>query len=87
VYAQHLCVIAAPGTPWDYATKSAGPVAVQLDTAAVRLPRPQQDYRTQIRAMIPARYLADAFGNFAHPDVVARLRDRYRTEVTPSAAP
>ncbi len=81
VYAQHLCVIAPPGTPWDYAPKSAGPVAVSLTNPPdVRLPQPSRDYRTQVREMIPARYLPQAFGYFAHPDLIAALRKRFTTQ-------
>lgn len=82
VYAQHLCVIGQPGLPWDYATKSAGPVAVGLgNPPVVRLPVPQIDYRTQVRQLIPARYQPMAFGSFAHPQLVAALRQRYNAEV------
>jgi hypothetical protein len=83
VFAQHLCAIAPPGTPWEFASKSAGPVAVILtEPPGVVLPQPRRDYRTQVREMIPARYLTQAFGTFTHPDVVARLRDRFTAEVT-----
>jgi hypothetical protein len=87
VYALHLCVIGEPGTPWDYATKSAGPVAVGLGgSPVVRLPQPQLDYRTQVRQMIPARYQPEAFGSFGHPELVARLRQRYIAEVASAPA-
>jgi hypothetical protein len=87
VYAQHLCVIGQPGLPWDYATKSAGPVAVGLgNPPVVRLPVPQVDYRTQVRQMIPARYQPMAFGSFTHPELVAKLRQRYTTEVASTAS-
>ncbi|GAA5200334.1 hypothetical protein GCM10023322_78000 [Rugosimonospora acidiphila] len=82
VYALHLCVIGQDGTPWDYATKSAGPVAIGLgNPPAVRLPVPQLDYRTQVRQLIPARYQSQAFGSFAHPQLVAQLRQRYIAQV------
>ncbi len=82
VYAQHLCVIGQPGLPWDYASKSSGPVVVGLgNPPVVRLPVPQIDYRTQVRQMIPARYQPMAFGTFAHPQLVAELRRRYNAEV------
>jgi hypothetical protein len=91
VYAQHLCAIGEPGTPWEWATKSAGPVAVALGTQPrVLIPQPRQDYRTQVRQMIPAQYLTRAFGTFTHPDLVARLRQRFQAEVSsahPSPAP
>ena len=87
VYGLHLCVMGEPGTPWDYASKSAGPVAVGLGTPpAVRLPGPALDYRTQVRQMIPARYQARAFGSFAHPELVAQLRKRYTAEVASAPA-
>jgi hypothetical protein len=87
VYAQHLCAIATPGTPWDFASKSAGPVAVSLSNPpSVLLPQPRQDFRTQVRQLIPAKYLTQAFGPFQHPDVVAKLRQQFNTEVA-SAKP
>ena len=84
VYAQHLCAVAPPGTPWDYAPKSSGPVAVTLDDGGVWVPQPNQDYRSQVLAKIPARYQPQAFGAFAHPEVVTRLRQRYDASVAPS---
>jgi hypothetical protein len=90
VYALHLCVIGEPGLPWDYATKSAGPVAVGLGSPPrVRLPEAQVDYRTQVRQMIPARYQSQAFGTFGHPQLVAALRQRYNSQVAnaPAATP
>jgi hypothetical protein len=87
VYALHLCVIGEPGLPWDYATKSAGPVAIGLgNPPAVRLPQPQIDYRTQVRQMIPARYQPQAFGSFGHPELVAALRQRYIDQVAQAPA-
>jgi hypothetical protein len=87
VYAQHLCAIGAPGTPWEWATKSAGPVVVSLGPPpTVAIPQPRQDYRTQVQQMIPAQYLTRAFGTFAHPDLVARLRQRFLARVS-SASP
>ncbi len=83
VYALHLCAIAPAGTPWDYAPKSAGPVVVDLDDGTVWVAQPNQDYRTQVKAKIPAQYQKQAFGNFAHPEVVASLRDRYNKEMAP----
>jgi hypothetical protein len=87
VYALHLCVLGEPGTPWDYATKSAGPVVIGLgNPPVVRLPVPQIDYRTQVRQMIPVRYQTAAFGSFAHPQLVAQLRKRYNAEVASAHA-
>jgi hypothetical protein len=91
VYAQHLCAMGTPGTPWEWATKSAGPVAVALgNPPRVVVAQPQRDYRTQVRQMIPAQYLSKAFGSFAHPELVARLRQRFQAEVSsahPSPGP
>jgi hypothetical protein len=87
VYAQHICALASPGMTWNFATKSAGPVAVSLlNPPSVRLPQPRQDYRTQVREMIPAKYLTQAFGTFEHPDLVAQLRQKFNDEVA-SASP
>src|SRR5436190_162853 len=83
VYAQHLCAIAPAGTPWDYAPKSAGPVVVNLQDGTVWVAQPNQDYRTQVKAKIPAQYQEQAFGTFKHPEVVASLRDRYTKEIAP----
>jgi hypothetical protein len=86
VYAQHLCALGTPGTPWNFASKSAGPVAVSLRDTNVVLPAPRADYRTQVRQMIPAKYLTQAFGSFQHPDVVTRLRQQFTDQVS-SATP
>jgi hypothetical protein len=88
VYALHLCAYAEPGTPWLYASKTSGPLAAQLTTPpTVILPVPTRDYRTQVTQMIPARYLTQAFGNFAHPDLIARLRDQYDKEIASASPP
>jgi hypothetical protein len=88
VYALHLCAFADPGTPWIYANKSSGPLAAQLTSPqTVLLPVPTRDYRTQVTQMIPARYLTQAFGTFAHPDLIARLRDRYNKEIASASPP
>jgi hypothetical protein len=82
VYALHLCVVGASRTPWDYATKTSGPVAVRLDgVPTVRLPAAGKDYRSQVSEMIPARYQAQALGSFAHPQLIAALRTRYNATV------
>lgn len=87
VYAQHLCALASPGMSWNFTTKSAGPVAVSLlNPPSIRLPKPREDYRTQVRQMIPAKYLPQAFGSFEHPDVVTRLRQQFNDQVA-SATP
>src|SRR5207302_4517120 len=88
VYALHLCAYAEPGTPWDWANKSSGPLAAQLTSPpTVILPVPTRDYRTQVTQMIPARCLTQALGTFAHPDLIARLRDRYNREVASASPP
>jgi hypothetical protein len=84
VYAQQLCAIGEPGTPWEYAEKAAGPVAVSLtDPPVVLSTHAGRDYQTQVREMIPSQYLAQALpGTFIHPELVARLRDRFRAEIS-----
>jgi hypothetical protein len=90
VYAQHLCAFGPPGTPWDYATKSSGPIAISLTSPTViLLPHVGTPYREQVDRMIPARYLPQAYGTFAHPQQVADLRKKFITEVSdaPTIAP
>ncbi|MBO0871172.1 MAG: hypothetical protein J2P15_21680 [Micromonosporaceae bacterium] len=90
VYAQQLCAVGEPGTPWEYAEKYAGPVAVSLTDPPVVLathPDPSRDYQTQVRQLIPSQYLAQALGSFAHPELVAQLRDRFRAEVSNASPP
>lgn len=91
VYAQHLCALGTPGMSWTFATKSGGPVAVSLlNPVTVRLPQPQLDYRTQVRQMIPAKYLTQALGSFQHPDEVAALRQQFNDAMAsaqPAATP
>jgi len=84
VYAQQLCAVGEPGTPWEYAEKAAGPVAVSLtDPPVVLSTHPGRDYQTQVREFIPRQYLPQALDSgFTHPELVANLRARFRDEIS-----
>lgn len=83
VYALHLCAVSEDGRPWDFATKTAGPlVATWGEPPSVQLVRSNGgDYTERVRQAIPARYHDRALGSFADGRAVAELRARFDASV------
>lgn len=89
VYALHLCAVAEPGRPWEWAVKMSGPLAAQWrpDRPVVRIAAPGQGYPERVRALIPDRYQDRAFGSFQNSAALAELRRRFDTAIArPSAS-
>ncbi len=81
IYALHLCAIAVPGMPWDYAARSSGPVVITLsDPPTVQIPLSGEGYPERVRALIPDKLEARAFGNFIDKGRPSALRARYEDE-------
>lgn len=81
VYAFHLCGVAEPKKPWDWATKLVGPVIVGLadepPTIEVAAATETVSYRDRVKQMFPPEYQDQAFNDFLTKDGMAELRRRY----------
>lgn len=81
VYAYHLCGIAEPKRPWDWAVKLVGPVIVGLDseppTIEVAAATENVSYRDRVRQLFPPEYQERAFNAFLTEEGFAELRRRY----------
>jgi hypothetical protein len=82
IYANYLCAAAVKGTPWDYASRSAGPVMVTLsDPPTVAIPESGEGYPERVRALIPDNLEPRAFGGFIDKGRPSALRTQYDDEV------
>lgn len=81
VYAYHLCGVAEPKKPWDWAVKLVGPVIVGLDseppTIEVAAATEEISYRERVVQMFPPEYQERAFNEFLTEEGFAELRRRY----------
>lgn len=83
IYAQYLCALVQKGTPWDYATRSSGPVVITLaDPPTVQLARSGDGYRERVRAMMPDELEARALEGFRDRGRPNSLLSRYREAIT-----
>lgn len=82
IYANYLCAATVKGTPWDYASRSAGPVVVTLsDPPAVAIPESGEGYPERVKALIPDNLEAKAFAGFVDKGRPSALRSQYDDEV------
>jgi hypothetical protein len=81
VYGFHLCGLAEPGRPWDWATKSVAPLVMRFDTepptVTMAEATPDVPYRERVEQLIPARYQRLALEGALEPKALADLRRRY----------
>ncbi|NUT37124.1 MAG: hypothetical protein HOV79_29045 [Hamadaea sp.] len=85
VYATYFCASAKPGTPWDFASRISGPVAVTLaNPPVVRTAQAGLGYRDGVKALIPARHHEQAFAGFADHTVPLQVRRRYEAAISRS---
>lgn len=81
VYAYHLCGIAEPKKPWDWAVKLVGPLIVGLKseppTIEVAEATENVTYRERVVQMFPPEYQDQAFNAFLTKEGFAELRRRY----------
>lgn len=81
VYAYHLCGVAEPKKPWDWAVKLVGPIIVGLKseppTIEVAEATENVTYRERVVQMFPPEYHERAFNEFLTKEGFAELRRRY----------
>lgn len=83
VYATYFCASAKPGTPWDFASRISGPVAVTLvNPPTVRTASAGLGYRDGVKALIPARHHDQAFAGFTDHSVPMQVRRRYEAQIS-----
>ncbi|MFC6017158.1 hypothetical protein ACFP2T_13200 [Plantactinospora solaniradicis] len=81
VYGFHLCGIAAPDTPWDWAVKLVGPLIMDMsiDPPGIQVVEATEDTRfiDRLREMFPDPYEAQAEKEALSESEMADLRRRY----------
>lgn len=81
VYAFHLCGVAEPKKPWDWAVKLVGPVIVGLSseppTIEVAQATDTVNFRDRVAQMFPPEYREQAVGEFLDEEDMRELRRRY----------
>jgi hypothetical protein len=81
VYAFHLCGVAEPNTPWDFAVKLVGPLIVDMSTEPPGITVVEATGETRfvdrLREMFPAQYEELALKEALAPSEMADLRRRY----------
>jgi hypothetical protein len=81
IYAIYFCAMVQPGTPWDYASRSSGPVVITLtDPPAVQTAKSGVD-PNRVWAMIPDDLERKAAASFLEWGRLAGLRTRYEQAV------
>lgn len=82
VYATHLCAVSDNGRPWDYATKTSGPlVATWGQPLAVQVIVQGDGYPDRVRTAIPPPYYETALGSAIDERALAELRTRFDASV------
>jgi hypothetical protein len=81
VYGFHMCGMAEPGRPWDWATKMVAPMVMRFNTqpptVEIAESTEKVSYRDRVKQLIPERYQKQAFEGALTPDDMAELRRRY----------
>lgn len=81
VYAFHLCGVAEPKKPWDWAVKLVGPVIVGLakepPTIEVAQATDTVNFRDRVAQMFPPEYREQAVNEFLTEEGMRELRRRY----------
>nr|MDT0657015.1 hypothetical protein [Micromonospora sp. DSM 115978] len=81
VYGFHLCGIAEPNRPWDWAVKLVGPVILEMDTTppTVRVAESTENvsFRDRVIQMFPPQYHEAAFSEALTEQDMLDLRNRY----------
>lgn len=80
-YAFHLCGVAEPKKPWDWAVKLVGPLIVELGaeppSIAVAEATETVNFRERVAQMFPPEYQEQAVNEFLTPEGMNELRRRY----------
>lgn len=83
IYAHYLCALVEKGTPWDYASRSSGPVVITLtDPPTVQIAPSGDGYPDRVRAMIPDDLEPRTFAGFSDRGRPSALLVRYNAEVS-----
>jgi hypothetical protein len=83
IYAHYLCALVQPNTVWDYATRSEGPVVINLtDPPTVRIAQSGVGYPDRVQAMIPDNLEQRAFAGFSDRSRPSALVVRYNEAVS-----
>ena len=87
-YGYYLCATGAPGTPYLVARMNAGPVVARLaDPPELTITKLDEDFRTQVEAMMPADFVDQAFQGFVDPQRADSLRQRFERQISTAAQP
>ncbi|MFV2085693.1 hypothetical protein [Micromonospora sp. LOL_021] len=85
-YGYYLCATGTPGTPYLLSRMNAGPIVARLtDPPELTVTQLDQDFRTQVEAMIPAEFVDQAFKGFADPQRADGLRQRFERQISAAA--
>ena len=83
IYARYLCALVQRGTPWDYASRSSGPVVIKLtDPPYVQIPPSGDGYPDRVRALFPDTLEPQAFAGFRDKGKTVDLLKRYHETVS-----
>lgn len=81
VYGFHLCGIAEPNRPWDWAVKLVGPVIVEMTTEPPTVNVAEAtgtiSFQDRVRQMFPPEYHDEALSESLDPEAMRELRRRY----------
>ena len=81
VYGFHLCGIAEPNRPWDWAVKLVGPVILEMTTEPPTVHVAEAtgtlSFRDRVMEMFPPEYHEEALGESLDPEAMQELRRRY----------
>lgn len=85
-YGYYLCATGTPGTPYVLARMNAGPIVARLaDPPELTITKLDEDFRTQVEAMMPADFVDQAFQGFVDPQRAESLRQRFEHQISAAA--
>lgn len=85
-YGYYLCATGTPGTPYMLSRMNAGPIVAQLtDPPQITVTALDEDFRTQVEAMMPTEFVEQSFKGFTDPGRADTLRKRFESQVSRAA--
>ncbi|MEJ3744730.1 hypothetical protein WEI85_15715 [Actinomycetes bacterium KLBMP 9797] len=77
-YGTHLCAVAEPNRPWDFAVKLSGPLSVRFaDPPTIRVAEGGEGFPERVREIIPAQYQDEVTKALIDADDMRDLRSRF----------
>lgn len=77
-YGTHLCAVAEPNRPWDFATKLSGPLSVRFtEPPQVRVAEGGAGFQDRVREIIPPQYQEQVVKALIDDDDMRDLRRRF----------